>query len=329
MPAGSVRNKSPSRGRAGAFRRDAVAVASVRSLRTPDWLPRPVADYARALIAGTVFPGIALSQRGRLARLTTDPKMQFVWTQLSREMKSLVASGNVNPRKAATVVDAWLHGYLYVAATADGNVGYWKSAPTARERKETMLRIRDSARELIELLDTPLTVPRWTPWDQLTAGLLAARSGPTRVQELCGRLAAATRGRYWSTTENDDTNRWSPLKKVEGPLLFQLGARSLLTGLPQVLEVAASLAELSVGADDEAALRSQPSKTKNLARTVYVRNLLGYAKGLGLRARAPRQRLPGFHLHQIVAITANVALHLADREAIRADTVRKLFAEDH
>ena len=72
-----------------------------------------------------------------------------------------------------------------------------------------------------------------------------------------------------------------------------------------------------------------PNKTKSLERNAYVLNLARRVKIFCLAARQQASRGPGFHLNQILAITANVALALEGPDELKADTVRKLIADNH
>ncbi len=295
-----------------------------RQMRLPEWLPSPVADYARGLVAGKELLEATSALRGRLKRLATDSRMKFVWVQLLRELNEHSSQFSASPDKFVAATDAWLRGYLLAAITADHNATFWHSAPSAREQEDTMRRLREVARELTKLLSEPLNRYEWTPWDRLTAAVVSARNAPVPIQDLLNRLATKTYGRYWP----DATGNAAPSdSQAKSELALPLDARALLGDVPLQLQGLAMLAQLAV-TEDVAARIAPPNKTQRLTRTVYAHNLVSYVKNVGLRARQPGHRRAGFHLYQIIAITTNVALNLSGREKISADTVRKLFDDD-
>jgi hypothetical protein len=286
-------------------------------------------------------PKVDRERRLRLKRLTTDPRMKFVWRRLEPELRK-VAEAEVHPVHPQHAVEAWLRGYLYAAINADSDAGYWRSALSAQEQRDMMRRIGRLARELVDLLGDPLgdlyvspkgylyASPKFTLWDTLARAVCSASRAPASVQELLGKLAETTYGRHWSQGKSKRLKLSSRrlAKNMSFPLFpffpyFPLDSRALLGDLPSQLRGLAKLAELSL-ADDARAQSKPPNKTKRLDRTVYVRNLVRYAHDAGLKVRPSAHREAGFHLYKILAITANVALDLSGRDQVTSDMVRKM-----
>ena len=334
--------------------------------QVPKWLPQPIVDYTRAIILGQdLDPALehdvvlqtiqeAIQERpellARLYQLTTDSRMKFVWRWLEKESRKVAAIPPVKANKTATLGEAllqvqkvattsqdqvetftpiagdWLRGYLYRAIVADRDAAYWNSAPRAQKQHDMMLRISKLGQDLLELLNDPCNPYGFTPWDRLDAVVSSARNTPALDRKLLDELARKTIGHYWQRGESGGAEL---LQKAQGSEPFPvsgLPTRALLGHLPSQLKGLVMFANLSI-ANDGSKQNKPPSRTKHLRHTVYVRDLGRYVKSIGLRAKPFKDKQDGFPLHQIIAITTNVALNLSGSDEIPTDTVRKIIAK--
>lgn len=169
------------------------------------------------------------------------------------------------------------------------------------------------------LLGDPVDYYNWTPWDRLAAALYSVQTSHP-IHSRLHFLAEQTHGLAGESAAG------KPQSATHNERLYAVGARALLGTLPLQLEALAALSELSLAADDGADIKP-PSKTKQLRKTIYLRELARVVKSLGLCPRQSKGREASFPLHHIIAITANVGLDLANAEALQGDTVRKLVEE--
>ncbi len=289
----------------------------------PEWLPPAIAEYAEHLLAGRTaqlgfeLPLDALSGPvvsvvagskgcGRLHRLTHDPRMKRAWSDFLCEMRQ-VATVRCAPERIEPAVRAWLRGYLLKALTGDIAADLLAGTPNLNEQREMAERIGALAREVLGLLDDPCACHRFTPWNLLDAGARSARAAPAGVQHLFQEFVAASRDRYWSGS--DTATFWS------------LGARPILGDLREMLGALANLADWSIAGES---FERAPSKIARFNASIYVREINHYLAGLGIVPRPDRGREKGFPLHQLIAITANVAL--SSSRKLNADFVRRHLA---
>ncbi len=261
-----------------------------RPWKLPEWLPKVVAEFTAAIAAGRYLPlRLTRPLRLRLRRLTTDSRMQFVWRQLAREVAH-VSQGEGLPRihkdHISAFADAALRGYLIAATTGDSRATYWRRAPTAKQQRELMQKIRGHARELRNLLGDPLDFHNWAAWDKLSEAIRLYRDENTPLQKLLIHLARETHGRHWQGQGAIAT----PEQAIPppGPLEFPPEARVLLGDLRLQLAALECLSELSL--DPSRAQTKPPYKTKQLRQAVYVRAVSTYLNSQGVRPRQPRAR---------------------------------------
>lgn len=308
--------------------------------KLPNWLPQPVVGFASTYLA-ELHPqlGIELNRaqrlslqqlRRRLKRLTTDARMEFVWQYIAREKTKISeAQGpfQVHHGLIPNSTDAFLRGFLNSAITADSRVEYWKHAPSAKQQRITMRRIRHHACKLLKFLGPRGDYYNWTPWDPLTGVLYSPRALNKPFPTLLRNLADQTKERHWSNGEPTRSKTRRDTVKSKHVPAYPNSARALLGDLPSQLTALAGLSTLCLD-DDGGTTSKPPYKTKHLKQTVYVRELARILHSQGLHPRQSKGRQPGFPLHQIIAITLNVAFDLSRSDALKADTVRKLVLQD-
>ena len=309
----------------------------------PEWLPAVVSEYAEHLLAGrtaqigfelplSAAAGLLVSvhaaeAQDRLHRLTHDPRMKRVWQALTREMGQ-VAQARCAPGHAEAAVLSWLRGFLLKALTADLMANSLANRPNPAQQRATLVAIATHARALIALLGEDFLLLSWIT-DRLGEALAQTtcpegstlfRDGkrltkahvPEPIRALFARLATETYSHYWSTGAGGSP---PPITKGSpGSLMAVLG------GLVERLEALAALADVCADAPAERI----PNQTAHFNASVYVQQIAEYLAGLGIMPRLDKHREKGFPLHQLIAITANVAL--SSSRKLNADFVRRQIA---